>query len=133
LKNKHIRIQLALSAASILRLEDFVDNHTGLARKERMRLKIAATEVFENILMHNRSLFNIPVLIRFYGDDTARLSIRYFSTHICSPGLPDCRCTPYYDPKTRRYRGLGLRMCSNLTRSIVFRKGLFKREIIIIL
>ena len=123
---------MALAAASILRLEDFVDNHTGLARKERMRLKIAATEVFENILMHNRSLFNIPVLIRFYGDDTARLSIRYFSTHICSPGLPDCRCTPYYDPKTRRYRGLGLRMCSNSRGALCSRKAC-SREIIIIL
>ena len=133
MKKTRISIRLALRAASILSLEDFVDNCTGLARKERMRMKIAATEVFENILMHNRTMFNLPVTVRFVHDDTLCLEIKYYSTSICSPGFPDSRFAPYYDPKTRRYRGLGLRMCNNLTRSIVFRKGLFKREIIIIL
>ncbi len=96
-------------------------------------MKLAATEVFENILMHNRSLFHMPVVIRFFRNDTVRMSIRYFTTSLCSPGLPESQFTPYYDPKARRYRGIGLRMCSNLSRGIIFRKGLFKREIIIIL
>jgi len=79
-------------------------------------MKLAATEVFENILMHNRSLFHMPVVIRFFRNDTVRMSIRYFTTSLCSPGLPESQF-----------------MCSNLSRGIIFRKGLFKREIIIIL
>lgn len=126
-------IHLAPRAESILRLEEFVDTCSGLGGKVRTRLKIAATEVFENILMHNRSLFNLPVTMYLCQEETPRLYVKYYSLNVWSSALPESRLTPYYDPVTQRYRGLGLRMCSNLARSIVFRKGLFKRVIIIIL
>lgn len=126
-------IRLAPRAESILRLEEFVDACSDLGGRVRMRLKIAATEVFENILMHNRSAFNLPVTMSLCFKDTPRLYVRYYSLNVWSTSLPESRLTPYYDPVTRRYRGLGLRMCSNLARGIVFRKGLFKRVIIIIL
>ncbi len=124
---------MAPRAESILRLEKFIDTHSDLGGRERMRLKLAATEVFENILMHNRSLFNMPVTMYLCQEASPRLYVRYYSLNVWSSSLPESRLTPYYDKTTRRYRGLGLRMCSNLARSIVFRKGLFKRVIIIIL
>lgn len=124
---------MAPRASSILNLEEFVDKCTGLTSEERMRMKLAATEVYENILMHTRSLFNLPVTVCYSRCDTVKLSIRYYSANIWSPGLPESRMTPYYDHEARRYRGLGLRMCSCLSRGIAFRKGLFIRVITIIL
>ena len=126
-------IHLAPRAESILRLEEFVDTCSTLTGKVRLRLKLAATEVFENILMHNRSLFKLPVTMYLCEKDTPKLYIRYFSCPVRSFTLPESRLAPYYDPVTRRYRGLGLRMCNNLSRSIVYRKSLFTRVIIIIL
>jgi hypothetical protein len=40
---------------------------------------------------------------------------------------------PHYDHFSKRYRGLGLRMCRNLSSSITYKMGLLKSSIIIIL
>lgn len=130
---KRYSIRLAHAPGSLLELERFSDECVALNPVQRMRIRIVLTEVFENILMHTRPLLGLPVRITCCSGKSVRVSVRFFcrACFICHSPKPVYK--PYYDAASQRYRGLGLTMCKNLSRSISYRRGLFRRSIIIIL
>lgn len=103
-----------------------------LPKEDRLRLKIIATEIFENVLDHSRLHFFFPVKFTVWGVEK-KILIKWHTCSVFPIKFHTLVATPYYDKKTRRYRGLGLVMCSQLSKEINFRRGLFKRLVLIIL
>ncbi len=116
-------------------LEDFIAGASFLEPGERNRALIVSTEMFENIVMHSASLgfLRAFVDVRISKTNKVELFFRYRTINFLNIIRADGHTSPHYDPSSRRYRGLGLRMCHNLSRSITYRKGLLKSTIIIIL
>ncbi len=135
------RARVAPDFANLERLERFVLDCPLLEGGERNRALLVVTEFFDNIVMHGRcppgSLVSVRIS-RGRGGKAAnggsvRILIAYRSPTFARMVASHETARPYFDGESRRYRGLGLLMCRNLTSDVSYRKGLFKVFIRIIL
>ncbi len=128
------RIRLRGDLSELVALETFIGGLGFLPGSERARCLLVATETFDNIARYGSLSPRARVLVsvRVVG---GHVEFRFrYPTDTFSELLSAVHTTkPRYDREARRYRGLGLRMCSNLSSSIAFRRGLFKALITIIL
>lgn len=95
-----------------------------LRQGERNRLKLAGDEILDNIVKHAPPMKSSEVRSRASRSDGTILLAFYFR----SPGFAAfatgyVESEPLYDPTHRRWRGIGLVMCRNLARRVVFRPG----------
>ena len=135
------RARVAPDFANLTELERFVLACPVLDAGERNRALIVVTEYFDNIVMHGQcppgSLVSVrvsrtrPLSARVPG--SARVLISYRTPTFARMVATHGTAKPYFDPASRRYRGLGLLMCRNLAKDVSYRKGLFKGVIRIIL
>ena len=130
---------LVASAAGILDFEGFIDSVAFLSHDERNRLKLAGGEIFDNLIRHAPPLEGGSVVVRCSKRPGTRpLLAFYFRSPVfadfaaCSScGRTEDRTTPdaedemapFFDPLIGRWRGIGLRMCRNLSRSLLLRSG----------
>ncbi|MDR2898023.1 MAG: hypothetical protein LBU99_04340 [Spirochaetaceae bacterium] len=132
---KAYEIALAPEFVSTLALEAFIMTNDIPKGDKKDRVLIMATELFDNIVRHSRDLAgeisfrleeDVPLRegVPFSeGESGCRLIISYKSSNF--EELMACsRCSArYYDQKLGLYRGLGLVMCRNLARDMVFEPG----------
>jgi len=102
------------------KLESFLLNCDGLTLNEKNRTLIIATEIFENIVSHSNcpgSLIEIrirknhvlKILFKFQS-----MNFEVFVKNVTNKAI-------YYDKNQRRYRGLGVMICCNLSQSMRYR------------
>ncbi len=122
-------IRLAPEYSNIPVLESFIDNCRFLAPSARNRLTLIATEIFDNVVTHNRFPLRLPVSIAVCGDESIRMRISYATLNFFEMVRANRTTSPHFDRESGRYRGIGLRMCRNLAKSLRFRAGLFRGTI----
>jgi hypothetical protein len=108
------------------RVEAFIGSIRFLEPEERNRLLIVATEILDNILAHSkpRPFSRVTARVRKGNDSGLSLVFWFRSPDFAAfAARAGGAVRPYYDPRSNRYRGLGLTMCRNLTRSIRLRHG----------
>ena len=98
-----------------------------LSPKDRNRLKLAGGEILDNIVKHaippsNRGMRGRVRPARRLGP------VGFYFRSPASPSLPAATGPspsrePFFDPAHRRWRGIGLVMCRNLSTRLVFRPG----------
>jgi hypothetical protein len=116
-------------------LEEFVDRFTGVDAATRRRMKIVASELFDNIVAHGRGVKPALVRVSLRAGPPAELRMSYRTSNFrdfsaalraclaeegAGAGVPSA-ASRRYDSYAHRYRGLGLIMCACLTRSICAR------------
>ena len=133
-------VDLEARPFSILGFEDFVDSLDFLRTGERNRLKLAGGEILDNIVKHAPPPDSGRIRIRASRRGDSILLGFYFRSPVfaafaagfaggsapdgsAGPGGSSGSAEPLYDPAHRRWRGIGLLMCRNLARRVVFRPG----------
>lgn len=112
---------------SVPAFEDFADGLLFLSPRERARIKLAGDEILDNIIRHSSPLERRRIAIRaarrggnpylfFFFRSSPGTAFADFAQ-----GYPDHE--PLFDPTRRRWRGMGLRMCRNLAKSVAARHG----------
>lgn len=143
---------LVASAAGILDFEEFIDSAAFLSHDERNRLKLAGGEIFDNLIRHAPPLEGGSVAVRCARRPGARPVLAFYfrspafadfaASSSCGRtedgGAPEAEAAgpgdlaktededemaPFFDPLIGRWRGIGLRMCRNLSRSLLLRSG----------
>lgn len=143
---------LVASAAGILDFEEFIDSVAFLSQDERNRLKLAGGEIFDNLIRHAPPLEGGSVVLRCARRPGARPILAFYFRSpafadfaACSScgrtedlATPDAEAAgsdslpkaeaedemaPFFDPLIGRWRGIGLRMCRNLSSSLLLRSG----------
>jgi len=112
-------------------LESFINTCDFLPADAKNRLTLIATEIFDNIVSHNRFPFRNSVSVSVSVDGPVRMRIAYGTLSFGEMLRANRTVRPYFDRESGRYRGIGLRMCRNLASSVSFRKGLFRGAIVI--
>ena len=114
-------------------LQEFISTSKEIPADKRAAALIIATEVFDNIAEHavfaEKKELHLSVSKIFFP----RLCFSYSSANFDKflRALKDA--TPYFDLKTRRYRGFGLIMTKNLARKVCYRQEPFRSCIIVYL
>lgn len=113
---------------SIVAFELFVDSLDFLTGKERDRLKIAGSEVLDNIVKHASPIHRRRICARAALRGGSPLLAFYFrspsfAAFAAGDGSWSTAAEPLFDPAHRRWRGIGLVMCRNLARKVCFRPG----------
>jgi hypothetical protein len=138
------------SQAGILDFEVFADSLAFLDPREAMRVKLAGGEIFDNLVRHAAPLARGSILVRCSrrSGNCLVLAFHFKSPGFCrfaatsaegrtdpevepppEPTEPEASCAgeagtvPFFDPLIGRWRGIGLRMCRNLTASFSLRSG----------
>ena len=143
---------LVASAAGILDFEEFIDSVSFLSQDERNRLKLAGGEIFDNLIRHAPPLEGGSVVLRCARrPGTGPLLAFYFRSPVFADFAACSSCgrtedgtaagtqaaahgeqprtdaedemAPFFDPLIGRWRGIGLRMCRNLSASLLLRSG----------
>ena len=136
---------LIASAAGILDFEEFIDSLPFLSVAERNRLKLSGGEIFDNLIRHAEPLEGGTIIVRCARRPTGLVLAFYFRSPAfasfaacssCGKAEPDLllagssasstgddEMAPFFDPLIGRWRGIGLRMCRNLSTSLVLRAG----------
>lgn len=124
---------LEARTAAVMDFEDFVDSLGFLSIAERDRLKLAGGEILDNIVKHASPVAGpspgepgriIVRAARRGGSPSLAFYFRSpaFSAFAAS-SASELATKPLFDPAHRRWRGIGLVMCRNLARRVVFRPG----------
>ncbi len=143
---------LVATVAGVLDFEAFVDSLDFLDPQEAMRVKLAGGEIFDNLVRHAAPLSQSVILARCSRRSGKALVLAFYFR---SPGFSrfaasalegridacldeeggiseslgacanDAKAEPFFDPLIGRWRGIGLRMCRNLTASFLLRSGSF--------
>lgn len=125
-------IRIRVARESIFAFEEFIDLLPFPSPSERARLKLAGSEIFDNLVRHSSPVEG--------GSATIRAAMRgnqlYLIFAFKSPSFASyaARCfdyEPIFDHHARRWHGMGLRMTRNLSSSLVFRAGDFVDRVII--
>ena len=124
--------RLSARATGVFEFEDFVDSMDFISDDELNRMKLAGGEIFDNLLLHALPLEHEAVLVRA-ARRAGRLSLAfYFKSEAFagyaaafSRGRTECEdgSAPFFDPLIGRWRGIGLHMCRNLSKSLLLRSG----------
>ena len=125
------------------RLERLIDGFPGLSERDRMRVRIAATELFDNIVAHARDSRSTRVSVRLLPGPPLRLELRYRSSNFAEfvAELAAARSivpasawaeAGRFEAYEGRYRGLGLIMCLAVASSLQARPGLFRHLVSVV-
>lgn len=133
MKTQHCHIRLKPDFANLPILEQFITRCPFLDETEINRAMVVITEYFDNIVSHSHCLFGCRVFISLSRNSVTRILFRYQTFNFGEMLRAVRHTTPHYDVESKRYRGLGLLMCRNLSSEIMYKKGLFKSSILIIL
>jgi len=104
----------------VMDIEDFLFGIHELTPVERDRLLIITSEIFDNILTHSENL-GTWIKIRVYKNTSLSVVFLFRSSNFENLANLARANRVYYDSASKRYRGLGLTMCKNLTRSIRYK------------
>lgn len=130
-------ISLSPDFANLAALEAFIAQCGFLDDAERRRATLVASEFFDNIVIHSRGprggVSRSRVDLSISKGSRVRIGLRYRTSNFAELIRANRTVFPHFDEASLRYRGLGLRMCRNLSSSVRFRRGLLKSSIIIIL
>lgn len=109
-----------------------MDSIAFLEGDDRNRVKIVASELLDNVISYSASLRRGSVLVRVSGKNAPILSFYFKSGNFSNFAAHEKEAEKrYFDGEMGRYRGLGLAMCRNLSRSMRFRPGIFVDSIVI--
>jgi anti-sigma regulatory factor (Ser/Thr protein kinase) len=122
---------LSAEGSAVFAFEDFADGLDFLPPIDRCRIKIAGSEILDNIVKHASPLDGGTLRVRaarrggsvtlaFYFRSTSFAS---FASGEGAFGEGPASREPFFDPTHRRWRGIGLVMCRNLSTRLVFRPG----------
>lgn len=135
---------LIASAAGILDFEEFVDSLAFLSRDERNRFMLAGGEIFDNLIRHAEPLAAGSITVRCARRPHGGLMLAFYfkspafadfaacsscgrteerSAQAAEADGPEDEMAPFFDPLIGRWRGIGLRMCRNLSTSLLLRSG----------
>jgi hypothetical protein len=113
--------------SAVFDFEDFAESLDFLPPLERGRLKVAGSEILDNIVKHASPLEGGALRVRAALRGPAVLLSFYFrSPNFAAFAEGDWAAAasePLFDPAHRRWRGIGLVMCRNLARKVCFRPG----------
>lgn len=115
---------LAAGREGVFAFEAFTEALLFLDRRERARLKLAGGEIIDNLIRHAAPLDRGIVAIRA-ARRGASVYLCFFFKSPTFAAYAD-RCVdhePVYDRSARRWHGMGLRMCRNLSTSLHLRAG----------
>jgi len=117
-------VVLPASAEACPAFEDFVDSLAFLASRERARLRLAGGEILDNLVRHAAPLERDRLSIRAAKRPGGIVLAFFFR----SPSFASfaARCSdpePLFDPVKRRWRGIGMVMCRNLSSRVRLRPG----------
>ncbi|HUX40619.1 MAG TPA: hypothetical protein VMV83_05570 [Rectinemataceae bacterium] len=131
-RNAESTISLAVEREGIFAFEAFLDSIDFASEAERSRLKLAGSEIFDNLVKHASPLAGGMATLRV----ARRGGILYLIFGFKSPTFGDyaTRCydyEPIFDHRARRWRGMGLRMTRNLSSDLRFRAGSMLDRVII--
>jgi anti-sigma regulatory factor (Ser/Thr protein kinase) len=105
---------------NICALETFIHSQTDIPELERNKILLITNEIFENIIQHaNPHSKNIR--FKIYKGKALSLLFLFHSENFEWFVANVRKIQPYYDPRLNRYRGLGLKICYNLSSSIHYR------------
>ena len=99
-------------------IEEFIHTSKDIPAGKRSAALIIATEIFDNISEHAVLTENTGIRLAVSDIFFPRLCFSYCSTNFDKLLRALERIKPYFDPKTKRYRGFGLLMAKNLSRRI---------------
>jgi hypothetical protein len=121
-------VVLEARAASVLRFEDFIDRLDFLTPRERYCLKLAGSEILDNLVKHASPIYRSRIYARATRRGASILLGFFFRSPsfaaFAGDGGPwSAVAKPLFDPAHRRWRGIGLVMCRNLARRVDFRPG----------
>lgn len=121
-------VQLKAEASAVLDLETFLDSLSFLAPDERNRLKLAGDEILDNLVRHASPLRNGRIVVRAAKRRDGLSLGFFFHSAVFATFATACNdleplFEPLFDAERRRWRCLGLRMCSNLCIDIYMRPG----------
>lgn len=105
---------------NIITIESFILAHEYLNEEEKNKLLIISSEIFENIVHHAKNTGN-KIYLRVYKNRKSSLIFWFKSTNFDLLISNINKTKIYYDNKERRYRGMGVRMCYNLSECIHYR------------
>ena len=125
-------VRIDADRAGLFAFEAFIDNLRFILPSEHARLKLTGGEILDNLIRHSAPLAEGCALVRV----ARRHSGLYLSFFFRSPSfaayskrLQDHE--PIFDHRARRWHGMGLRMCRNLSASLIFRAGSIRDRVII--
>ncbi len=120
---------LPARAEGVFAFETFIDDLPFASERERHRLKLAGSEIFDNLLHHAAPLDAAAMTVRVSRKGDRIFLAFYFKAAAFAPYAAACSDPelrdrdPLFDAVRRRWRGIGLKMCRNLAQSISFRAG----------
>jgi hypothetical protein len=136
---------LIAHASGIGDFEDFVDGLSFARRDEKLRVKLAGSEIFDNLVRHAAPLETGSLVVRAARRGASLYLAFYFkslsfgafaATSACGRTedeygrvkdsaclVTEDECAPFFDPAMGRWRGIGLRMCRCLSSSLLLRSG----------
>ncbi|MBL8968765.1 MAG: hypothetical protein JNG85_17300 [Spirochaetaceae bacterium] len=134
LRHPAARLRLRLAEATavlpaadrgVFAFESFVDGLGFLEPRERARVKLAGSEIFDNLMHHAAPLRGDAVTVRASLRGERCTLAFYFKSQTFGTRLGACEDErePLFDPERRRWRGIGLKMCRNLAFKIRYRSG----------
>lgn len=117
-------VSLVASPTAVLDFEAFADGLDFLGGRERGRVKLAGEEILDNLIHHASPLGEGRITIRAARRKSGIVLAFFFRSPAFGCFAEDCGdAEPLFDPEHHRWRGIGLRMCNNLSRSITMRPG----------
>jgi anti-sigma regulatory factor (Ser/Thr protein kinase) len=118
---------LEARTSSVMDFEEFVDGLDFLSGGERDRLKLAGSEILDNIVKHASPVEGGKIVARAARRGDVPFLGFYFRSSgfaaFAASSASELATKPLFDPAHRRWRGLGLVMCRNLACRVVFRPG----------
>ncbi len=116
--------------------EDFIDGLSFATAREAGAMKLAGGELLDNLTRYSTPLKKDRIILRaarrasglylaffFKSDDFASYAGGLAKKQSAAGAKAAPFIKPAFDPAIGRWRGIGLRMCRNLSRSLYFRAG----------
>ncbi len=125
-------ISIEVEREGIFAFEHFIDSLDFTSESEGAKLKLAGSEIFDNLVKHASPVAGGMATVRA----TRRRGVLYLFFAFKSPSFREyaARCfdyEPIFDNRARRWRGMGLRMTRNLSSDLRFRAGTLLDRVII--
>lgn len=127
-------VYLAPSLSNLLQIETLINESEFITDKcLKATALIVSTEIFCNIVEHGNVPESTCVDVHIIKDDLLKIKFVYETPNFDKLLKKAKELKPYYDEKSKRYRGLGMIMLKNLSKNIDYKKGISKSAIIVTL